>query len=427
MRWGILAGLMVFPLNTLLFNLHGETGWDVVFRVGGFPGTIAVVIVSGIMGFLHDTRQDRENLIQRFSTMTLELESLLLAIPDDLFRLDSTGKILDYRPSQTINLPLDSTRLLGKTLEQVFSPHLAASLQRYQNQALLTQSTLVTEFIYRLEGEERRFEARFHPLPKHELLMIIRDVTERQRVTEQQIVMEVQHNRLGFLREFIGSISHDFKTPLSIIKANLYLIERLDNPEKQRAKLAQVRQQAERLEKLLQDVIAIVRLDSDLEASQSRVDMRRLLASAVANLQHRANERRIQLILHSHNHPQVIGSELSLHQALMCLIENAINYTDEGGTIELSCQVEGDELQIRVKDTGIGIGEDDLPRIFDYFYRADKARSRETGGAGLGLPIAKRIVELHLGRISVESRLGQGSTFTMHLPLARQLEIAAAG
>ncbi|NOS35439.1 MAG: two-component sensor histidine kinase, partial [Deltaproteobacteria bacterium] len=119
----------------------------------------------------------------------------------------------------------------------------------------------------------------------------------------------------------------------------------------------------------------------------------------------------------------VLGDPISIGQVIFNLIDNAIKYTHEGGKVEVSLKSEGDSAVVMVSDTGVGIGAEDIPHLFDRFYRVDKARTREAGGAGLGLSICKNIVEAHGGRIEVRSEPGEGSTFSVYLPIVESVDL----
>lgn len=168
---------------------------------------------------------------------------------------------------------------------------------------------------------------------------------------------------------------------------------------------------------LVGDLLTLARSDSNsIELRRETFDLRLLAERAIESVNPLANEKEISTSLESPEQLQTIGDPERLSQLLYILLDNAIKYTPTGGAVKLSLSQEGPDLCITVQDTGVGINKEDFHRIFDRFYRADKSRSRQMGGHGLGLSIAKWIVETHKGTINVTSELGKGSTFFIRIP-----------
>jgi signal transduction histidine kinase len=183
--------------------------------------------------------------------------------------------------------------------------------------------------------------------------------------------------------------------------------------------LHEVGAETERLGHLINDLLALARADEGrtlLDKQPVRLDL--LAADVVATVEPLSVERGITLQVQAPEPITVLGDEARLIQVLMNLLDNAITYTDVGGQVTVTVESRHDNACLTVSDTGFGIAQEDIPRIFDRFYRADPARSRTTGGSGLGLAIVEWIVRAHGGTISVESQVGDGSTFTVTLPLA---------
>jgi len=250
------------------------------------------------------------------------------------------------------------------------------------------------------------------------LVGVSRDITHQKQAEQQRLALALQKERLELLTEFIGNMSHDLKTPLSVIKTSLYLMERVDDPARQEAKLQVIKEQTLRLEKLIQDVITMSRLENGAKPQFEAVDFNAVILDVEAKLRPTAERKHLNIHLHLDPHlPPLPADENELWRLMANLYENALHYTPEHGTIKITTSVTEKQVIIEVQDSGIGIGRDDMPHIFDRFYRADPARSIERGGTGLGLAIVKRIVELHKGEIVVESDEGKGSLFRVLLPL----------
>jgi two-component system phosphate regulon sensor histidine kinase PhoR len=233
-----------------------------------------------------------------------------------------------------------------------------------------------------------------------------------------------QLRRLEQVRqEFVANASHELKTPLASIKAcvETLLDGALEDVEIRVRFLETVNEQTERLDKLVRDLLALTRVES-----QERPPVLHPVALAdVVQLcvnRHMQYAERKEMRLVTTPPPegvQVLADEESLEQILDNLIDNAIKYTNAGGTITVRWEAEGNLCRIDVDDTGIGIPQAHLPRIFERFYRVDRARSRELGGTGLGLSIVKHLVQILGGTVSVASRLGKGTTFTVELKTAQ--------
>ncbi len=221
-------------------------------------------------------------------------------------------------------------------------------------------------------------------------------------------------------RRFSADISHELRSPLTTILGNLSLLKRAQQlPEEEREDmLNEIRSEAERMHRLISDLLLLSQAESGRHPLHLElVELDRIVLEAYRLAQRRAGER-LDIQLGHADRALVMGDADRLRQVLDNLINNAIRYTPAGGRIELSLSCQDDWAVIRVQDTGQGIAPEDLPHIFDRFYRADKARTRAAGGTGLGLSIVKWLVEAHHGQIVVESTPGEGSTFDIRLPLA---------
>ena len=223
-------------------------------------------------------------------------------------------------------------------------------------------------------------------------------------------------------RDFVANVSHELKTPATSLKLLAESLEEtLDHdPVQARLFAAQLKKETERLSQLITDLLDLTRLESQERVENPvPVDVRGVLMTVLARMRRAARKKNITLQWKRFGRAAqytVYGDETQLTSMFTNLVDNAVKYTPPGGRVEVTGGCEDSEIVIRVSDTGIGIPEGKLPRIFERFYRVDKARSKETGGTGLGLSIVKHIAENHGGRVTVESTLGEGSTFTVYLP-----------
>lgn len=231
--------------------------------------------------------------------------------------------------------------------------------------------------------------------------------------------------RLGQVRQdFVANVSHELRTPVATIKAITDSLVDGAMEERETAEnfLRDLEREVNRLSQLTEDLLRLSRLEAEeTELRLEDIRARDLLRECLESKAKLAKEYHVDLEMTMADGDAVIrGDRRLLQTALDNLIDNAIKYNREGGKIHLSERLEDLGITIEVTDTGIGIPREELPRIFERFYRIDKARSRETGGTGLGLSIVKHVAELHGGMVDVSSVEGEGSTFRMHLPSARR-------
>ncbi|QIA26760.1 HAMP domain-containing histidine kinase [Thermaerobacter sp. PB12/4term] len=218
-------------------------------------------------------------------------------------------------------------------------------------------------------------------------------------------------------QRFVADASHELRAPLTAILGNLDLLRRRPDlpPEEQAQALEEARNEAERLSRLVADLLSLARADAGVPLVIKPVDVDAVVLEAFQEA--RRLVRGQELVLDPLEPVRVPGDRDRIKQLLLILLDNAIKYTPAGGRITLGLQAAGDGgAVLTVADTGVGIPPADLPHVFERFYRADPARSRDPGGTGLGLPIARWIVEQHQGQITIDSAPGRGTTVTVRLP-----------
>jgi signal transduction histidine kinase len=238
------------------------------------------------------------------------------------------------------------------------------------------------------------------------VLLVVRDVTEARRLDAVR-------------RDFVANASHELKTPAASIQAAAETIRTAsrDDPDVVPRFAAQLEDEAVRLSRIVSDLLDLSRLESGSELDDA-VSLGTVLRDEGGRFEAPAADAGVELSVRAGAVPPVRGSARDLALLVRNLIDNAIRSTPAGGRVEVSLAADDGDLVLTVADDGIGIPQRDLPRIFERFYRVDRARSRETGGTGLGLAIVRHVVENHGGRISVESELGGGTTFEVRLAAA---------
>jgi two-component system, OmpR family, sensor histidine kinase SenX3 len=225
-------------------------------------------------------------------------------------------------------------------------------------------------------------------------------------------------------RDFVANVSHELKTPATSLKLLAESLEETldEDPVQARLFAAQLKKETERLAHLISDLLDLARLESQEPTDYpTLVDVRGVLMTVLARMRRVARRKDITLQWKRFGKAAcytVYGDEIQLTSMFTNLVDNAVKYTPPGGRVEVVGGSEGSEIVISISDTGIGIPEGKIPRIFERFYRVDKARSKATGGTGLGLSIVRHVAQNHGGRVTVESAPNEGSTFTVFLPRA---------
>jgi two-component system phosphate regulon sensor histidine kinase PhoR len=261
--------------------------------------------------------------------------------------------------------------------------------------------------------EEKIFFIHATPIAKNGTtegaVLVFHDITELRRLEKVR-------------REFVANASHELRTPISSIKGYIEtLLEgAVDDKKNARDFLNIIRANSDRLENLIEDLLNLSKIESgklDLKIGSCRLD--EIADRILSELRKQAKDRGVEIKKDIPvGLPEMMADRAALSQILFNLVDNGIKYSKENGFVEIAAFEKGDFVQVDVEDNGVGIPEEDLPRIFERFYRIDKARSRELGGTGLGLSIVKHLVQEQGGEVSVQSELGKGSKFSFIIPKA---------
>jgi two-component system phosphate regulon sensor histidine kinase PhoR len=242
------------------------------------------------------------------------------------------------------------------------------------------------------------------------VLVVVRDITEARRLDRVR-------------RDFVANASHELKTPVSSIRAAAETLRAgaIEDPPAARRFTEQLEREALRLSRIVSDLLDLSRLETGSDLDE-RIRLDAVAAEEVERLQEEAREAGVALVLHADGVPSVHGSGRDLALLARNLVDNAVRYTQAGGSVDVTVTGDKTRVLLRVADTGLGIPQRDIARIFERFYRVDRARSRETGGTGLGLAIVKHVAENHGAEIDVQSELGRGTTFEVAFPVTPRSE-----
>ena len=249
------------------------------------------------------------------------------------------------------------------------------------------------------------------------VVAFIVDITARQYADGQRRLLVREQERVAAIKQVIGQIAHDFRSPLSIISSRIYLLKR-ELTEKSLDHVVTLEREVERLNRLIEAMMIMAELDAVESLTLTHVNLNSLLIMTVNSLSDFAEAREHNVSTEfSEGLTTVAANQDMLYLALRHLLRNALQFTPNGGAITVTSAYEAPYAVVAIHDTGAGIAEDDLPHIFERFFRVDLARGSDSGYNGLGLAIVKRIIELHEGRIEVDSEIEQGSEFRVYLPV----------
>jgi two-component system phosphate regulon sensor histidine kinase PhoR len=335
-----------------------------------------------------------------------QLETLLNSMQDAVIAVSADGLV------RWANHPMDQlvrqhTRLNAPVVETIRDPDFLSTVQA----ATVTKEVKTARATSIVPG--RAFDVTAAPLPDGGVVAVLRDLTQAERVEKTR-------------RDFIANVSHELRTPLTSIQGYTEtLLDSLsDNQASTREFLEIIRKNAVRMSRLTEDLLTLARVESgETRFDPEPVAPVELLNEAEESFREIARSQGVELQIMNgrgplESLPQVLADREAIHQVFANLIDNAMKYGRGGGRIELGAHAAERGIEFYVRDFGAGISSEHLPRLFERFYRVDKARSRESGGTGLGLAIAKHIMRAHAGGIRAESDLGHGSTFVFTLPTA---------
>ncbi len=368
---------------------------------------------SDEIGILSDTFDEMSvqlsNTLRQVEEERNKLDTLFQHMADGMVAFDDQGQLLQFNPA--------AEGMLGRKLdESLCYTDVFPEVQVRQEDMAMDGRSIEIDFA----AGPRFLKIYFAPIrlgsDNKGLMAVLHDFTEQRKLDDSR-------------REFVANVSHELRTPLTNVRGYAETLMSVDDIDRgtQMRFLGVISSEADRMTRIVKDLLTLTRLDYNrMEMHMEPMDLRELGQKAAQAMEGQATGQGLTLNCQLPDSlPMVVGDAERIQQVIINIITNAIKYNKPQGAIHITGGTEGEKVFLRVEDTGIGVPKEDLKRLFERFYRVDKARSRESGGTGLGLAIAKQIVESHGGSIGFDSEYGKGSVVTLYLP--RMKDEAAHG
>jgi two-component system phosphate regulon sensor histidine kinase PhoR len=411
----ILAALVSFWVSRRISRpLEAMRHGAVDFAQGRFDhkltaaGSMEVCALARAMNLMAEQLDDR---IRTIMEQRNEQQAVLASMVEGVLALDMEERVLHFNQAAAQLLGVDPGKVQGQRIAEVTRK---ADLQRFIGRTLEGPDPVEGEIVLQ-DPEARYLQAHGTVLRDAEqqeigVLIVLHDITRLRRLE-------------NIRRDFVANVSHELKTPITAIKASVETLMDGDtiSPTDSQEFLAIIAKQADRLNAIIDDLLALSRIEQNDDVSGMVLEMQDLepaLRSALQSCESAAADKEISLRVVCSTGLQARINAPLIEQAVINLVGNAIKYSGRQSSVQVEAERQDDIVKILVRDRGCGISREHLPRLFERFYRVDKARSRRQGGTGLGLAIVKHIVQAHGGTVTVSSEPGAGSVFTISLPAA---------
>lgn len=353
-----------------------------------------------------------EKMTKSQETQHDRLITLIENMGSGLILIDSNGYINLVNKAFKELFKEHTDNWTGHLFYEVF-PH--AAIKNIVKETYLTEKNVKKNVVIPIHIERKHFDVYSAPVLDMKgklrgIVLVFHDITELKKLEQVR-------------KDFVANVSHELKTPITSLKgfAETLLDGAGENEEFRNKFLTIILNESDRLQALIQDLLDLSKSEQGFHLDIQKVSLETLVKETVEILQHKAQKKNISLSVEVLGNTMMDGDPPRLKQIIINLVSNSLTYTPVDGKVSVHIEEQGEHVKLIVKDNGIGIKESEIPRIFERFYRVDKARSRNSGGTGLGLAIVKHLVEAHHGTINVQSKLGEGSDFIILFP--KKIEI----
>ncbi len=365
--------------------------------------------MAGLAEALNQMALQLDNRIKTIINQRNELETVLSSMREGVVAIDNKERIISMNKAAAVLFECDPVACQDKNIQEVVRN---LPLQQFIRKAISGRE-LEEDDIVLYQNGEKILNLKSSPLMdagKKQIgtLVVINEVTQLRRLENMR-------------RDFVANVSHEIKTPLTAIKGFVETLHQgnVESPEETQRFLGIVNKHVDRLNSIIEDLLSLSRIEQEDEGHTIQLEtgyIKDIFQSAIQICRSKAEEKNIDLRFDCDTNITARLDPTLFEQAVVNLLDNAIKYSESDSVINLNAEQGDSEVVIRVEDQGSGIAQKHLPRLFERFYRVDKARSRQLGGTGLGLAIVKHIAQAHGGHVAVQSTLGRGSRFSIHLP-----------
>jgi len=368
--------------------------------------------MAGLADSLNQMAAQLDNRIKTIINQRNQLETALTSMLEGVIAVDSEERIVSINRAAAQLFENEPENCQNKSIQEVIR---SSALQQFIRNALNNPNP-AEEDITVYQNEERVIDVKSSPLmdagrQQIGTLVVFNDVTQLRHLENMR-------------RDFVANVSHEIKTPLTAIKGFVETLQqgKVDKAEEKERFLGIIQKHVDRLNSIIEDLLVLSRIEQEDERKEiklQQVKIRDIFEAAIQLCRSKAEEKKIRIELDCDKETTAVLDPTLIEQAVANLLDNALKYSEPQSMVLVRSHRKNSEMVISVKDHGIGIAQKHLPRLFERFYRVDKSRSRSMGGTGLGLAIVKHIAQAHGGQVMVESRLGEGSCFSIHLPQNR--------
>ena len=365
--------------------------------------------MGGLADAMNQMAAQLNDRIETIIRQRNQLETVLASMLEGVIAIDTEERIVSINQTAARLFEKEPADCQGKSIQEIIR---SPALQQFIR-AAISNTNPTEEDITVFQNEERVIGVKGSPIfdanqDQIGTLVVFHDVTQLRRLENMR-------------RDFVANVSHEIKTPLTAIKGFVETLQqgKVEKKQEKERFLGIIQKHVDRLDAIIEDLLALSRIeqeDDKKEIQFESVKIADVFQAAIQLCRPKAEKQNIDINLDCEKDTTALLDPALIEQAVVNLLDNAIKFSEPGSTIHVKSHHQGNEMILSVQDQGIGIAQKHLPRLFERFYRVDKARSRSMGGTGLGLAIVKHIAQAHGGHVTVDSKLGEGSHFSIHLP-----------